>query len=79
MIVIISFQLSSMEIYLSWAAMSGFSAEPIVILKGSIIGEKYRESLAYQVYPIMQTLLPAKDGIFQNDNGLIKTAGLVQS
>ncbi|GFS53960.1 DDE_3 domain-containing protein [Trichonephila clavipes] len=44
-----------------------------------IIGEKYREMLADQVPPIMQTLFPAGDGIFQDVNAPIHAAGLVRS
>lgn len=62
-----------------WAAMSWFSAGPIVTLKGRITGEKYRDILADQVHPMMQTLFPAGDGMFQDDNAPIHAAGLVQS
>ncbi|GFY24725.1 DDE_3 domain-containing protein [Trichonephila clavipes] len=62
-----------------WAAVSGFSAGLIVILKGRIAGEKYREILADQVNHMMEILLPAGDGIFQDDNVPINATGLVQS
>jgi transposase len=62
-----------------WAAMSWFSAGPIVTLKGRITGEKYRELLADQVHPMMQILFPAGDGIFQDDNAPIHAARVVQS
>ncbi|GFT33127.1 retrovirus-related Pol polyprotein from transposon TNT 1-94 [Trichonephila clavipes] len=59
-----------------WAAVSWFSAGPIVTLKGKITKEKYREILADQILPMMQTLFPAEDGIFLDDNtnhGLMNT------
>ncbi|GFX72900.1 DDE_3 domain-containing protein [Trichonephila clavipes] len=88
-----------------WAAVSWFSAEPIVTLKGRITGgkikhsytkklilsyltcvtlkgritgEKYKEILSDQVHPMMQTLLSAIDGIFQDDNAPVHAAGLVR-
>ncbi|GFW92218.1 putative transposable element [Trichonephila clavipes] len=42
-----------------------FSAEPIVTLKERISRGKYREVLADEVHPMMQTLFSAGDGIFQ--------------
>ncbi|GFX59419.1 DDE_3 domain-containing protein [Trichonephila clavipes] len=42
-------------------------------------GKKYREILADQVHPMMQTLFPAGNGIFQDDNVPIHAAELVQS
>ncbi|GFW99651.1 aldehyde dehydrogenase X, mitochondrial [Trichonephila clavipes] len=62
-----------------WAAMSWFSAGPIVTLKGRITGEKYREVLADQVYPMMKTLFPAEDGGIFQDISLIHAVGLFQS
>ncbi|GFW38839.1 DDE_3 domain-containing protein [Trichonephila clavipes] len=59
--------------------MLWFSAGPIVTLKEKITGEKYRESLANLVHPMMQLLLTAGDGIFQDDNAPIQTVRLVQS
>ncbi|GFX82193.1 DDE_3 domain-containing protein [Trichonephila clavipes] len=48
-------------------------------LKGRITGEKYKEILADQVHPKMQTLFPTGDGIFQDDNAFIHASELVQS
>ena len=62
-----------------WAAVSWFSAGPIVTLKGRIAGEKYREVLADQVHPMMKILFPAGDGIFQDDNAPIHEVRVVQS
>ncbi|GFT25225.1 hypothetical protein TNCV_180991 [Trichonephila clavipes] len=59
-----------------WATVSWSSAGPIVILKERITGEKYGEILAGQLHPMMQTLIPAGDGILQKP---IHAAGLVQS
>ncbi|GFS95831.1 DDE_3 domain-containing protein [Trichonephila clavipes] len=49
-------------------------AGPIVILKGMMTREKYREILDDQVHPMMRTLFPAGYGIFRDDNA----PGLVQ-
>ncbi|GFV21860.1 DDE_3 domain-containing protein [Trichonephila clavipes] len=62
-----------------WAAVSRFSAGPIITLEGRIPDEMYREILADQVHSTMQTLFPAGDENFQEDNALIHTVGLVQS
>ncbi|GFW26183.1 DDE_3 domain-containing protein [Trichonephila clavipes] len=45
-----------------WAAMSWFSAGPIVILKGRIPGKKNTNTLPDQVHPMMQTSFPAGEG-----------------
>ncbi|GFW60747.1 DDE_3 domain-containing protein [Trichonephila clavipes] len=62
-----------------WAAVSWFSAEIIIVLKGKITREKYREVSADQVHPMRQTLFPAEYGIFQEDNAPIHGTGLIQS
>ncbi|GFW44101.1 DDE_3 domain-containing protein [Trichonephila clavipes] len=62
-----------------WAAISWFSARPIVTPKGKITREKYTEVLVNQINPMLQTLFSAEDGIFQDDNVPIHAAGLVQS
>lgn len=58
-------------------AVSWFSASPIVNLKGRIAREMYRDILGDKVYPMMQFFFPSEDGIFQNDNSLIRAEGLI--
>lgn len=81
MIVTVSFQLSIIEVDLLWdsAAVSWFSVDPIVILKGRITGKNYREVLASLVHYIMQIVFPAGDEIFLDENAPIHEAGPVQS
>ncbi|GFV69836.1 hypothetical protein TNCV_1204211 [Trichonephila clavipes] len=55
--------------------MSWFSSGPNVTLKETIIDEMYRNTLGDQVRPMMHTMFPAEDGIFQNDNASILAAG----
>ncbi|GFW05880.1 DDE_3 domain-containing protein [Trichonephila clavipes] len=61
-----------------WAVVSWYFAGPIVNLKGRIPGEKYREISADQIHPMIQTLFPAKGGIFQDEIAPVHAAGLVQ-
>ncbi|GFV79222.1 DDE_3 domain-containing protein [Trichonephila clavipes] len=61
-----------------WAKVSWFSAGPILTLKETITGEKYREIFANQIHPMMQSLFPVSDGVFQDDNAPIHATGLVQ-
>ncbi|GFW81406.1 hypothetical protein TNCV_377541 [Trichonephila clavipes] len=60
------------------SAVSSFFAGPIVVLKSRVPEQKYTEMLADLVHPIVQALLPAGEGICQNDNASIHTAKLVQ-
>ncbi|GFW58163.1 DDE_3 domain-containing protein [Trichonephila clavipes] len=60
-----------------WEAMSWFSVGPTV--EERIAGEKYREISPDQVYPMMQTLFSAEDGIFQDDIAPIHASKLVES
>ncbi|GFV87493.1 uncharacterized protein TNCV_3281311 [Trichonephila clavipes] len=48
--------------------VSCFSSGRVLTLKVRITGKKYRYILADQVYPMMQTLFSAGDGIFQESN-----------
>ncbi|GFU22097.1 DDE_3 domain-containing protein [Trichonephila clavipes] len=59
--------------------MLSFPALPAITLKGRITGEKYKEISADKVHPMLQTLFPVRDGIFQDDNAPIPAARLVQS
>ncbi|GFV55374.1 DDE_3 domain-containing protein [Trichonephila clavipes] len=49
------------------------------VSKGKVTKEKHKEVLADQVYPMMQMLSPARDGLFEDVNTLIHAVGLVQS
>ena len=59
-------------------AMSWFSALPIVSLKGVITREIYRENFRDCVHPMMQTLFPAGNGFFQDDQEPTHAARLIQ-
>jgi hypothetical protein len=51
----------------------------IITLNGRITAREYVDRLGSQAQPMMQTLFPNNDAIFQGDNSLIHTAGTVRS
>jgi hypothetical protein len=59
--------------------MVQYSVGPIIILHGQITAREYMDKLGNQVYPMIQTLFPNNDEVFQEDNAPIHTAGTVQS
>jgi hypothetical protein len=58
------------------AAISCYSAGPIITLHGKIIARVYVDKLGNQVHPMIQTLFPNSAAIFQDDNAPTHTAGL---
>jgi hypothetical protein len=52
---------------------------PIITLHGRITAREYVDRLGNQVHPIIQTLFPNSDAVFQNNSVPIHTAGTVQS
>jgi hypothetical protein len=52
---------------------------PIITLYGRISVREYVDSLGNQVHPMIQTLFPNNDAVFQEDSAPIHTAGTVQS
>jgi hypothetical protein len=62
-----------------WAAISWYSVGSIIILHGRITAWEYVERLGNQVHPMIQTLFPNNDAVFQNDGAPIHTTGTVQS
>lgn len=62
-----------------WGAMSWYSMGPIIVLEGKVTAHKYLNILADQVHPMVQTLFPDGDAIFQDDNAPIHTAVCVGS
>jgi hypothetical protein len=59
--------------------MVQYSVGPIIILHDRITARQYVNRLGNQVHPLIQTLFPNKDVVFQDDNVLIHTVGTVQS
>jgi hypothetical protein len=55
------------------------SADPIITLLGRITTTEYVDRLGNLVYPIIETLLPNNNAVFQDDSSPIHTAGTVQS
>jgi hypothetical protein len=51
----------------------------IITLHGRITARRHVDRLRNRVHPIIQTLFPNKDAVFQDDNAHIQTAGTVQS
>ena len=62
-----------------WAAISWYSAGPIITLNGQIAASDYVDILGYQVRLVVQMFLPNNDAIFQDDIPLMHTARSVQS
>jgi hypothetical protein len=50
-----------------WAAMSWYSVCPIVILNGRITAREYVDMLGNEAHPMIQTLFPNNDEVFQDD------------
>jgi hypothetical protein len=46
---------------------------------GRLTAREYVDGLGNQVHPMMQTLFPNNDAVFQDDNAPIHIAGTVQS
>jgi hypothetical protein len=51
---------------------------PIITLHGRITAREYVDRLGNQVHPMIQTLFPNNDAVFQDDNVPIHTDGTVQ-
>jgi len=51
-----------------WAAISWYSAGPIITPNCQITASDYVDILSNQVYPIDQMLFPNNDAIFQEDS-----------
>jgi hypothetical protein len=56
-----------------------YSVRPIITLYGRITAREYVDSLGNQVPPMIQTLFPNNDSVFQDGNAPNHTAGTVQS
>jgi hypothetical protein len=59
--------------------MLQYSAGPIITLHGRITAREYVDRLGNMVHPMIQTLFPNNDAVFQDDTVPIHTAGTVQS
>jgi hypothetical protein len=63
-----------------WAAISWYStAFACPTFHGRITAREYVDGLGNQVHPMIQTLFPNNDAVFQVVNAPIHTAGTVQS
>jgi hypothetical protein len=56
------------EVLRVWAAISWYSVGPIITLHGHITAREYMGRLDNQVHPMIQTLCPNNDAVFQDDN-----------
>jgi hypothetical protein len=61
-----------------WIVISWYSVGPIVAFHGLITAREYMDRLGNQVHPMIETLFPNNDAVFQDDNAPIYTAGTVQ-
>jgi hypothetical protein len=62
-----------------WAAISWYSAGPIITLHGRITASDYVDIFGNQVHPTVQMWFPNNDAIFQDDNSPIHTSRCIQS
>jgi hypothetical protein len=56
-----------------------YSVGPIITLHVRISAREYVDSLGNQAHPMIQTLFPNEDTVFQDDNASIHIAVIVQS
>jgi hypothetical protein len=54
------------------------SVGPIITLHGRITAREYADRLGNQEQPMIQTIFPNNDAVFQDDNAHIDTGGTVQ-
>jgi hypothetical protein len=59
--------------------MVQYSVGPVITLHGQITAREYVDRLGNQVHPMIQTLFPNNDAVFQHDNAPIHTVGSIQS
>jgi hypothetical protein len=60
------------------AAVSWYSAGPIITLNGHITANDHMDMLGNQVHPVVQMLFPNNDAVFQDDSLPIHTARSVK-
>ena len=61
-----------------WAAISWYSVGPIITLQGHVTANDYVTILGDQVHPMVQTLFPNGDAIYQANNACVHIAHIVQ-
>lgn len=64
---------------MAWGAISWNSLGLINVLKGKVIAQKYLDILSDRLNPMVQTLFPDGDAIFQNNNAPIHIARCIGS
>ena len=62
-----------------WAAISCYSAGPIITLNGQIAASDYVDILGNQVRPVVQMFLPNNGAVFQDDIPPMHTARSVNA
>ena len=62
-----------------WAAVSRYSAGPIITRNGPITATCYLDMFGNQVHPTVRMVFPTNDAIFQDDNSPVHTARSVKS
>ena len=62
-----------------WAAISWYSAGPLITMNGQIIASDYVDILGNMVHSMVHVLIPNNDAIIQDDNSPMHTARSVQS
>ena len=62
-----------------WAAISWYSAGPLITTNGQINASDYVDILSNRVYTMVHMLIPNNDAIIHNDNSPMHIARSVQS
>ena len=62
-----------------WAAVSWYSADPIITLNGRITASDYVDILGNQVHPMIKMMFLNQDANFQDDDSPIHIARSIQS
>jgi hypothetical protein len=61
-----------------WAEISLYSVGPIITLHGRITAREYVDRLGNRMHPIIQTSFSNNNAVFQDNDALIHTAGIVR-
>jgi hypothetical protein len=65
--------------YLGSNIVAQYSVGPIITLHDRITAREYVDRLGNQVHPMIQTLFPNSDTLFQDDTAPIHTTGTLPS
>lgn len=61
-----------------WAAISWFSAGPIIVLQGTVTASEFVTIFDDHVHLMVQSLFPDGDYVYQDDKSPVYTAEIIQ-